>query len=116
MKSGRLLRHPALWFLLVMGALSAIAGPLNVPIGRVTEIGIYTLYAIAVNLLLGYTGLVSFGASLFFGAGTYAAALFALRIAPNEIGALAAATILAALFGFGVGALVLRRRGLYFPC
>ena len=37
-----------------------------------TEIAIYTLYAMGFNLLLGYTGLVSFGASAFFGTASYA--------------------------------------------
>ena len=44
-----------------------------------TEIAIYTLYAMGFNLLLGYTGLVSFGASAFFGTASYAAGLASVR-------------------------------------
>ena len=48
-----------------------------------TEIAIYALYALGFNLLLGYTGLVSFGASAFFGAGSYVAGLAVLHLFHN---------------------------------
>ena len=44
-----------------------------------TEIAVYTLYAMGFNLLLGYTGLVSFGASAFFGTASYAAGLASVK-------------------------------------
>ncbi|WP_424138277.1 ATP-binding cassette domain-containing protein [Roseomonas chloroacetimidivorans] len=110
----RLLSHPVLVFLVILGALTAAAPTLGIPLDRVTEIAIYALYAIGVNLLLGYTGLMSFGASLFFGVGTYAAAIVALRVVPNEVAALGAAVLSSVLLGLVAGALVLRRRGLYF--
>src|SRR5437764_6809980 len=114
MKAGVVLNHPATWFLLTIGALTLLAPLLNIPIDRITQIAIYALYAGGVNLLLGYTGLVSFGASLFFGAGTYAAALFALRLLPNEIIASVFAGFFALLLGLAVGSIALRRRGIYF--
>jgi len=48
-----------------------------------TEIAIYTLYAMGFNLLLGYTGLVSFGASAFFGTASYAAGLASVHVTAN---------------------------------
>lgn len=44
--------------------------------------GIFALYAVSFNLLLGYTGLLSFGHALFFGGGAYATAIALTRI-PN---------------------------------
>ena len=65
----RLAGEPALILLLVLAAVSVLAVALGVQITRVTEIAIYTLYGAGVNLLIGYTGLVPFGASVFFGLG-----------------------------------------------
>ena len=58
-----LLTHPVLWVALVLVALTALWGAIGAPEGLITEIAIYTLYGAAVNLLVGYTGLVPFGAS-----------------------------------------------------
>ena len=48
-----------------------------------TEIVLYTLYGIGYNLLLGYTGLVSFGPSAYFGIAAYGAGLAQLHLASN---------------------------------
>jgi ABC-type branched-subunit amino acid transport system ATPase component/ABC-type branched-subunit amino acid transport system permease subunit len=108
------LKNPVLVFLTVVAASSALAVPLGVPVSRVTEIVIYTLYGAGVNLLLGYTGLVPFGAALFFGCASYAAALGALRIVPSEFFGLACALVVSVLLGLAVGPIVLRRSGIYF--
>ena len=72
------LRHPAIVTTLVLAALSATWSLLGAPISLITQIAIYTLYGTGVNLLVGYTGLVPFGASVFFGCASYAAAFFVL--------------------------------------
>jgi len=47
--------------------------------------GIFAILALSLNLLLGYTGLLSLGHAAFFGIGAYASALLALRAAcPSE--------------------------------
>ena len=81
-------RHPVLWVAIVLVALTALWGAINAPEGLITEIAIYTLYGAAVNLLVGYTGLVPFGASVFFGCASYAVAISLLRGLPNEAVAL----------------------------
>ena len=48
---------------------------MGTPLGIVTQIAIYVLYGAGVNFLVGYTGLVPFGASVFFGCASYAVAL-----------------------------------------
>ncbi|HWS08657.1 MAG TPA: branched-chain amino acid ABC transporter permease, partial [Xanthobacteraceae bacterium] len=79
-----------------------------------TEIAIYTLYAMGFNLLLGYTGLVSFGASAFFGTASYAAGLASVHVTANPFLCILFGTIFAAALGLLLGAIILRRRGIYF--
>ena len=110
----RLFAEPALVLLVVLVVVSLIAVAAGIQITRVTEIAIYTLYGAGVNLLIGYTGLVPFGASVFFGLATYAAAITALRIGGTEFAGILAALIGSLVLGLVLGAVVLRRRGLYF--
>jgi len=96
---------------IVLPVLMTLAGS---TISLATQVVIYALYGIAYNLLLGYTGMVSFGSSMFFGMASYASALFSLHVTQNVVLALIVGTVFAALLGLLVGALILRRRGLYF--
>src|SRR5216683_318305 len=67
------------------------------------------------NLLLGYTGLLSFGHGAFFGLAAYAAALVQIHYLPGHVLApIALGTFFAAAMGLIVGFLALRRRGVYF--
>jgi branched-chain amino acid transport system permease protein len=74
----------------------------------------FALFACAFNLLIGYVGLLSFGHALFFGWASYASAHAAKvwGVTP-EIAILSGAAV-AALFGAIVGALAIRRQGIYF--
>lgn len=78
------------------------------------EIAIFMLYALGYNLLLGYTGLPSFGHGAFLGAGAYAYGHWQLGSIPNVFAGLFAA-MLAAAIAAGIAALFLsHRRGIYF--
>jgi branched-chain amino acid transport system ATP-binding protein len=110
----KLLRHPVLWVALVLVGLTVARIAINAPIGLITEIAIYTLYGAGVNLLVGYTGLVPFGASVFFGCATYATAVSMLRFLNNEIAAIVFAMAFSAVLATVIGVIILRRRGLYF--
>ncbi|WP_315837467.1 branched-chain amino acid ABC transporter ATP-binding protein/permease [Bradyrhizobium prioriisuperbiae] len=114
MKVRSLLRHPVLWVAVVLNVLSALWFALGAPVSLVTQIAIYTLYGAGVNLLVGYTGLVPFGASVFFGCASYAAAFFLLGGIGNEFAALALSIAFSILLGLAIGAIILRRKGLYF--
>jgi len=83
-----LVRHPVLIVLAVLLVLTGIWHLMGAPIGLITQIAIYTLYGAGVCTLVSYTGLVPFGASVFFGCASYAVAFVMLRGAPNEIVAL----------------------------
>jgi len=74
----------------------------------------FALFACAFNLLLGFTGLLSFGHAAFFGTAGYAAAysIKAWGFAP-EFGILFAVAA-AAMLGWGIGSLAIRRQGIYF--
>lgn len=74
----------------------------------------FALFACAFNLLLGYTGLVSFGHAAFFGGAAYACgyAMKSLQLTPEL--ALLAGTAFGALLGLVFGALAIRRQGIYF--
>ncbi|AUG02935.1 branched-chain amino acid ABC transporter permease [Pseudomonas sp. 09C 129] len=79
-----------------------------------TEILIFALAALACNLLLGYTGLLSFGQGIFFGAGAYCAALLMIHLQLGLFSALFGAALVGALLALLVGALAIRRTGIYF--
>ena len=74
----------------------------------------FSLFACAFNLLIGYTGLLSFGHAAFFGTAGYAAGN-ALKVwgLPVELGILVGVGV-AALIGLVMGGLAIRRQGIYF--
>ncbi len=79
-----------------------------------TDIVTWGLFAAAFDILLGYTGLLSFGQAAYFGGGAYAAALLAQRAGvPFPFNALAAGLIAGAMAVPLMG-LAIRRRGIYF--
>ena len=65
-------------------------------------------------MLVGYTGIVPFGASVFFGCASYAAAFFINARLGNEISAILVSVVFSVLLALVIGAIILRRRGLYF--
>ncbi|GAB7540378.1 branched-chain amino acid ABC transporter permease [Cupriavidus sp. 8B] len=80
----------------------------------VLKILCFALFAAAFNLLIGFTGLLSFGHAAFFGGAGYAAgyAMKTWGVTP-EVGLLAG-TATGAAIGFLVGSLAIRRQGIYF--
>jgi branched-chain amino acid transport system ATP-binding protein len=112
--NSQIFRHPITCLTLTLIGISLGALALDIPLSRITEIAIYTLYGAGVNLLVGYTGLVPFGASVFFGCASYAAALSMRGMFGNEITALIFVVIFTLVLALVLGAIVLRRKGLYF--
>ncbi len=109
-----LLRHPVLWVLIVLVALTLAWDAIGAPVSLITQIAIYTLYGAGVNLLVGYTGLVPFGASVFFGCASYAVAISMRGFLRNEAEALVFAVIFSLVLAAAIALIILRRRGLYF--
>lgn len=81
--------------------LAAFAAPLLVPSHApiVNEIAIVALFAISLDLVLGYTGIVSLGHAAFFGMGAYSAALFAKHVMPDPLVGLAFGVATATVLG-----------------
>ncbi|CAN5140397.1 branched-chain amino acid ABC transporter permease [soil metagenome] len=86
--------EPVLWLL-------AFAAPVLSPSHAliINEIAIVALFAISLDLILGYTGIVSLGHAAFFGLGGYAAALFAKLVMPDPLVGLAVGIGAAMLMG-----------------
>src|SRR6185312_13693676 len=80
-----------------------------------TDVVIFAIACMGLNILVGHTGLVSFGHGAFFGLAAYAAALAQRHLLPGDIvlSTLLAVFVVAA-FAWLAGFLILRRRGVYF--
>ena len=74
----------------------------------------FALFACAFNLLLGYTGLLSFGHAAYFGGASYISAHAAKVWGLTPELAIIAGTLAAAVLGAAIGALAIRRQGIYF--
>ncbi len=94
--------------------LGALVAPFYLYPVLLMKILCFALFACAFNLLIGFTGLLSFGHAAFFGGGAYIAghALKAWGV-PFELG-LVIGTAFAALAGYVIGGLAIRRQGIYF--
>ena len=72
------------------------------------EIAIVALFAVSLDLVLGYAGVVTLGHAAFFGFGAYSAALFAKHVLPDPLVGLAVAIGASALLGLATSVLILR--------
>jgi len=101
-----------------LGYLAVLVGALAAPMFLypvlLMKILCFALFACAFNLLIGFTGLLSFGHAAFFGGASYIAG-HALKVwgVPTELGLLLG-VVFAALMGLLVGKLAIRRQGIYF--
>ncbi len=81
----------------------------------VNRILVWGLFGIGFDILFGYTGLLSFGQSAFYGTGGFVAAYLLTRAGfPYVIPALFIGMVVAAVVGYLIGLLALRRTGIYF--
>ncbi len=72
------------------------------------EVAILALFALSLDLILGYAGIISLGHAAFFGTGAYAAGILCKMVTPDPLAGLAAAVVAAAMMGFVTSFLVLR--------
>lgn len=95
----------------VAAAFPLFAGPY--PVKLLQEILIWGVFAMSLDLLMGYAGMVSFGHSAFFGLGAYAAALGLLK-SQGALAALILPTLASAAAAAVIGFLSIRVGGVYF--
>jgi branched-chain amino acid transport system permease protein len=88
-----------------------VAGPY--PVKLLQEILIWSIFAMSLDLLMGFAGMVSFGHSAFFGVGGYVAALV-LKTSPGIVGALVLPASAAGLAALVIGFFSIRVSGVYF--
>ena len=102
------------WSFIALIVLGAVAPLLGIYPTILMKCWCFALFACAFNLLLGYTGLLSFGHAAFLGAAGYAAghAMKVWGLSP-ELGILTG-TAFAGLLGYLFGSLAIRRAGIYF--
>jgi branched-chain amino acid transport system permease protein len=103
-----------LWMLLGIVGLVALALPkLIYPIVAI-DILCFALFAVALDLLFGFAGLLSFGQAMFWGGSGYVVAILVQNLHLDGAVALGAGVVYAAVLATLVGALVVRRSGIYF--
>jgi branched-chain amino acid transport system permease protein len=114
---GQRLRNPGLWLVL---AFTALIGIWPVITGSASDrevvftIMVSVALASSLNILLGYTGYVSFGHIVFFGVGGYVGFYLLSEHSLPLYVAVAAAAVAAGLLAFVLGRAILRLRGAYF--
>jgi branched-chain amino acid transport system permease protein len=79
-----------------------------------TEIWIFAIFGLGLNLLMGYTGLLSFGQATFFGSAAYVAGYLLKYYGIGIVPALAIGVVVGAASAAAVGYLCVQRSGLYF--
>ena len=95
--------EPVLW---ILAFLAPVAMPQHAAI--VNEVAIVALFAVSLDLVLGYTGIVSLGHAAFFGFGGYAAALFAKHVMPDPLVGLAVGIVAGMLLAAAASVTILR--------
>src|SRR3954466_4571772 len=102
-------RRPLILILIAVAALPFVLRP-----AIAAEIWIFAIFGLGLNLLLGYTGLLSFGQSTFFGSAAYVAGWLLKNYAINVFFAIGVGLGVGALSALVVGYLCVQRSGLYF--
>jgi ABC-type branched-subunit amino acid transport system ATPase component/ABC-type branched-subunit amino acid transport system permease subunit len=105
---------------LLIASLGLLALPFlmpvfGLPLNTAINVVILAIAAMGLNMCVGYTGLVSFGHSTWFGVGAYAAGMIQLHWFPNQMWMpLILSMMLVAVASAVAGVIILRRRGVYF--
>ena len=108
------LTAPMLVTFLFFGTLPLWIEPIGLYSYLGVEVVIWAIFALGFNLLLGYTGLPSFGHGAFLGIGGYAMGWFQFNVMPNLWLGLVFAVLITSLFGAAVALFISHRRGIYY--
>jgi branched-chain amino acid transport system permease protein len=108
MRARRLHLGEALPWLVALGVYFGLPDYLQLG----TQILSMILFAMSLDLLLGYTGIVTLGHAAYYGAGAYTAGLLAANGWTEALSGLLAATLVAGVLGVITGAVILRTKGL----
>ncbi len=102
----------------MLAAVLAVAPLAIVPLGGyhglLTEMVIFAVFAIGFNLLLGYTGILSFGHAAYFGLSGYTMGLILIHWRWPLLPAMLAGVVVAGVAATLIGLLIIRKAGIYF--
>ena len=101
-----------IWFLLVTAPYWLPAAGSYVELG--THVVVYALAAMALNFLLGYTGVLSFGHAAYFGLGAYGTAMTIKYLYPSTPLGMLVGVVVSTLAAAIIGPMIVRLRGVYF--
>jgi branched-chain amino acid transport system ATP-binding protein len=109
-------KYQPLWIAaIVLVALPFAMHALGLALNTATTVIILAIAAMGLNLLVGYTGLTSFGHAAWFGIGAYAAGLMQKHWLPGQIAIpIVLSMVVVAVLSAIIGVIILRRRGVYF--
>jgi ABC-type branched-subunit amino acid transport system ATPase component/ABC-type branched-subunit amino acid transport system permease subunit len=109
------LSHPLVIALAALVVLPFALITFGLTLTTAIDVVVFAIACMGLNILVGHTGLVSFGHGAFFGLAAYAAALSQRHWFPGDIVIPAVFAVVAvAVFAWLAGFLILRRRGVYF--
>lgn len=110
-------RRGAVYFVVLLFFLLELALPLVVEdkwtLRTIMFANIFVIYAVSYDLLAGYTGLISFGHSLFFGGAGYVSGLLSLNLGVPLLASMGVAWVASLVAALGVGFICLRLKGPY---
>ena len=107
-------RSPARWLMLAVGLIVALGLPWFVYPPIAMDIACWALFAIALDILLGYCGLLSFGHAAFWGGSAYATGLAAVHLGVPFPIAVVLGALFAMVIAVPIGFLSVRATGIYF--
>ena len=108
-------RRPVVrWVVLTVGLVVTLALPWFIYPPVAMDIAAWALFAISVDLLLGYTGLLSFGHAAFWGTSAYTTGLIATNLGVPFPLAVLGGAVVAMVLAVPIGYLSVRRTGIYF--
>lgn len=102
------------WVLLAAGLVTALALPWLIYPPVAMDIAAMALFAVALDLLLGFTGLLSFGHAAFWGSSAYVTGLVAIHYGVPFPVAVLGGALFAMLLAVPIGYVSVRRSGIYF--
>jgi branched-chain amino acid transport system permease protein len=107
-------RRPLRYLLLAAGLLVVLALPWTIYPPVASDILAFALLAVALDLLIGFTGLLSFGHAAFWGTAAYTTGLVAIHVGAPFPVAVFAGALAAAVLAVPIGYLSVKRSGIYF--
>jgi branched-chain amino acid transport system permease protein len=100
--------------LLALAPFALLMSGNNYYIVLLNRVFVFAIFALSLDIVMGYTGLVPLGHTMFYGVGAYAAALVMIHFTSSFVLALLGAIVICAAIAWVVGSLSIRVSGVYF--